>query len=155
MICWTVRLPSQRSTISRLGPFRRRARSGMSNTRCWLFSPRRHPGASRGRLLSSGGIVSPSRFLGRLEGTGGRPAGIYIRKIEGVELSPEDVALGTQRGVRSVLLRARLRVLYNPNERKLRVFRRLRQTASEIIEVAGKPGIVLAHAIHAQGNQLV
>src|SRR5258708_7324494 len=139
MICWTVCLPSQRSTISRLGPFRRRARSGMSSTRCWLFSPRRHPAAKRGRLFSSGGIVIPSRFFCGLEGAWGRPAWINVGKIEGVELRPKDIALGAQRGVGSVLLRARLRVFYDPGKGKLGVLGRLRETAGEIIEAAGKP----------------
>jgi hypothetical protein len=53
MISRTVRLPSQRWTISRLGPLRRRARSGIRRT-CWLlFWPRRTPGARRGWELRS------------------------------------------------------------------------------------------------------
>src|SRR5712692_5403511 len=153
MICWTVCRPSQRSTISRLGPFRRSARSGISKTRCWLFSPRRHPGARRGRLFGSGGIVSSSRFLCGLEGAGGRPAGIDIRKIEGVKLGPEDVALGTQRGVGQILFRGRARVFYDPGQGEFGVLRSLRETAGEIVEAAGEPGIVLTEAIHAQDDQ--
>src|SRR5882762_1223302 len=153
MICWTVCLPSQRSTISRMGPFRRRARSGMSSTRCWLFSPRRQPGARSGRLFSSGGILSSSRFLCGLEGAGGRPPGIDISKIEGVKLSPEDVALGTQRGVGQILFGARARVFYDPGQGEFGILWSLRKTAGEIVEAAGEPGIVLAHAVHPEGDE--
>src|SRR5258708_38247418 len=153
MICWMVCLPSQRSTISRLGPLRRKARSGMSRTRCWLFSPRRQPGARRGRLFSSGCIVSSSRFPSGLEGAGGRPTRIDVGKIEGVQLSPEDVALGAQRGMGQILFRARARVSHDPGESKFGVFRSLRETAGKIVETAGEPGVVLAEAIHAQNDQ--
>src|SRR5258708_5548125 len=155
MICSTVCWPSLRSTISRLGPFKRRARSGISSTRCSLLSPRRQPGARRGRLFSSGGIRTPSRFLRRLEGAWGRPAGINVSKIEGVKLSPENVALGAQRGVRQVLLRARVRVFHDPSQSEFGVFGSLREAAGEIVETSGEPGIVLAHAVHPQGNEFV
>src|SRR6266404_2608413 len=155
MICWTVRLPSQRSTISRLGPLRRRARSGMSRTRCWLFSPRRQPGARRGRLFSSGGMVCSSRILCGLECARRRPARIDVGKVEGVELSPEDVALGTQGGVGGVLLRAGVRVFYDPGESELGVLGSLHQAASEIIEAARKPGIVFAKPVHAKCDELL
>src|SRR5271155_4414657 len=57
MICWTVWLPSQRWTISRLGPLRRRARSGIRRT-CWLlFWPRRTPAARRGRESGFGVVL--------------------------------------------------------------------------------------------------
>src|SRR5437016_4952854 len=127
----------------------------MSSMRCWLLSPRRHPGARCGRLFSSGGIVSSSRFLCRLEGPRGRPAGIDISKIERVKLSPENVALGTQRGVRQILFCARVRVFHDPRKGEFGVFWSLPQTASEIVETAGQPGIVLAQAVHAKGNQLL
>src|SRR5260370_24677127 len=153
MICGMVGLAAQRSTISRLGPLRRKARSGMSRTRCWLFSPRRQPGARRGRLFSSGCIVSSSRFPSGLEGPGGGPAGIDVGKIEGVQLSPEDVALGAQRGMGQILFRARTRVSHDPGESKFGVFRSLRETAGKIVEAAGEPGVVLAEAIHAQNDQ--
>src|SRR5260370_10628338 len=154
MICWTVCLPSQRSTISRLGPFRRRARSGMSSTRCWLFSPRRQPGARNGRLFSSGGIVSSSRILSGLEGAGGRPSGIDISQIEGVKLSPKDFALGTQRGVGQILFRARARVVYDPGQGEFRIFRSLRKSPCEIVEAAEDLGIVLAHSLRAEGDDV-
>src|SRR6266849_1184687 len=153
MICWTVCWPSQRSTISRLGPFKRRARSGMSSTRCWLFSPRRHPGARRGRLVSSGGIVGSSRFPCRLERAGGRPAGIDVSKIERVELSPEDVALGAQRGVGQILFHAGACVFYDPGQGEVGVLGSLREAACEIVETAREPGVVFAEAIHAQDDQ--
>src|SRR6266403_6062105 len=155
MICWTVCLPSQRSTISRLGPLRRRARSGMSRTRCWLFSPRRQPGARRGRLFRSGVILAFSRVLCGLEGAGGRPPGIDVGKVEGVELGPEDVALGTQGGVGGVLLRAGVRVFYDPGESELGVLGSLRQAAGEIIEAAGKPRVVFAKPVHAKCDELL
>src|SRR5260370_20755780 len=104
----------------------------MSRTRCWLFSPRRQPGARRGRLVSSGCIVSSSRFPSGLEGAGGRPAGIDVGKIERVQLSPEDVTLAAQRGVGQILFRARARVSYDPVESKFGVLRSLRETARKI-----------------------
>src|SRR5258707_5003003 len=140
MICWMVGLPSQRSTVSRVGPLRRKARSGMSRTRCWLFSPRRQPGARRGRLFSSGCIVSSSRFPSGLEGAGGRPTRIDVGKIEGVQLSPEDVALGAQRGMGQILFRARARVSHYPGESKFGVFRSLPETSGTIVETAREPG---------------
>src|SRR6266852_2333314 len=153
MICWTVCLPSQRSTISRLGPFRRRARSGMSSTRCWLFSPRRQPGARRGKLFNSGVISIPSRFLRGLERARGRPAGIDISKIEGVELSPEDIALGAQCGVGQILFHAGACVFYDPGQGEVGVLGSLREAACEIVETAREPGVVFAEAIHAQDDQ--
>src|SRR5258708_3666562 len=155
MICSTVCWPSQRSTSSRVGPFKRRARSGISSTRCWLFSPRRQPGARRGRLFSSGGIRAPSRFLRRLEGAWWRPAGINVSKIEGIKLSPENVALSAQRGVRQVLLRARVRVFHDPSQSEFGIFGSLRKAAGEIVKTTGEPGIVLAHAVHPQSNEFV
>src|ERR1700719_191485 len=156
MICWTVCWPSQRSTISRLGPFRRRARSGMSSVRgCWVFSFKRQPGARRGKLWSSGVIPNPSRFLCRLESPRWRPSGIDVGKIEGVKLSPEDVALGTQSGVGQILFRAGACVFYYPVQGELGVLRSLRETAGEIVQTAGEPGIVFAQAIHAQDDQFL
>src|SRR5260370_7782908 len=153
MICGMVGLAAQRSTISRLGPLRRKARSGMSRTRCWLFSPRRQPGARRGRLFSSGCIVSSSRFPSGLEGAGGRAHRIEGGKIEGVQVGTEDVALGAQRGMGQIRFRARARVSHDPGESKFGVFRSLRETAGKIVETAGEPGVVLAEAIHAQNDQ--
>src|SRR2546429_9363331 len=156
MICWTVCLPSQRSTISRLGPFRRRARSGMSSVRCcWFFSFKRQPAARSGKLLSSGVILESFMIPLRAGRRPGRPAGIDISKIERVELGPEDVALGTQRGVGQILFCARVRVFHDPGQGELGVLRSLRETTGEIIETAGEPGIVLAKAVHAKGNQLL
>src|SRR5216684_3597444 len=131
------------------------ARSCISKTRCWLFSPRRHPGARRGRLFGSGGIVSSSRILCGLEGAGGRPAGIDISKIEGVKLGPENVALGTQRGVGQFLFRAGARVFHDPRQGELGVLRSLGETAGEIVQSAGEPGVVLAHAIQAKSDEFV
>src|SRR6267143_3100267 len=103
MICPPVRLPSQRSTISRLGPFSRNARSGMSSTRWLLLSPRRQPAARRGRLFGSGVILDPSKFLVRLKSAGRGPTGIYVGKVKSVELGPENVALGAQGSMRKIL----------------------------------------------------
>src|SRR5260370_4825519 len=155
MICCTVCLPSQRSTISRLGPFKRKARSGISRTRCWLFSPRRQPGARRGWLFIAIGIRIPSRFLCGLESGGGRQAGIHVRKIEGVKLSPENVTFGAEGGVSQILLFAGARVFDDPVEREISVFGGLCETAGEIVEAAGEPGVMFAEAIHAQDNQFL
>src|SRR4051794_38141978 len=89
-----------------------------------------------------------------MEGAGGRPAGIYVREIECVELRPQDVALGAQRSVRLVLLLASVRVLDDPGEGKIRILGSLRETPGEVIEPGGEPGVMLAQAIHAQGDQL-
>src|SRR6267143_3586465 len=53
-----------------------------------------------------------------------------------------------------VLILARACVLYNPGEREICVFVRLRQAARKIVEAAGEPRIVLAESIDAQGNEL-
>src|SRR5260370_34976761 len=136
-----------------VGPVRRSGRAGISKARWWLFSARGQPGAGRGRLFSSGGIVSSSRFLCGLEGARGRPSGIDIRKIEGVKLGPEDVALGTQRGVGQILFGASARVFHDPGQGEVGVLRSLRKTGGEIVEAAGEPGIVRTEAIHAQDDQ--
>src|SRR5260370_10793561 len=143
----TVCLPSQRSTVSRLGPFRRSARSGMSSTRCWLVPPRRHPGARRGRLFRSGGIVSSSRLLCGLKGTRWRPARIDVSKIEGVELSPENVTFGAEGGVSQILFRARARVFYDPCQGEVGVLGSLRESAGEIVGAARGPGIGQGDAV--------
>src|SRR5882762_5590058 len=149
-------MPSQRSMISRLGPFNRSAFSGMCRTRaCWPFSFRRQPRARRGRLLSSG--VLTFAFLGGtdwFERTRRWPAGIDVGEVQRIELRPKDVALGSQRAMRFVLFLARARVLHNPGESEVRVFGRLRKAAGEIIEAAGKPGIISAESIDAKGDKL-
>src|SRR5260370_11706528 len=155
MICSTVCWPSQRSTISRLGPFRRRTRSGMSSVRgCWVFSFKRQPGARRGKLWSSGVISNLSQFLCGLESARRRPSGIDVGKIEGVELGPEDVALGAQRGEGQILFRASARVFHDPRQGELGVLRSLRQAAGEIVQTSGEPWVVLAHAVHAESDEL-
>src|SRR5260370_37894051 len=88
----------------------------------------------------------------RNEGAGRRRARVYVGKIERIELGPENIALRAQCGVRLILLFARARMLCDPGERKLSVFRRLCQAASEVIKAAGEPRIVLAQTIHAQDD---
>src|SRR5256885_77015 len=68
------------------------------------------------------------------EGAGRGPAGTYVGEIEGVELGPENVALGAEGGMGLVLLFAGVCVLYDPGQREVGVFGGLRQTAGEIIE---------------------
>ena len=89
----------------------------------------------------------------RAKGAGRRPAGIDVGEIEGVELRPEDVALGAQGGVGKVLLFARGGVFHDPGESEVGVFGSLRQAAGEIVEAARQPGIVLAQTIHAQRDE--
>src|ERR1700730_11549200 len=95
--------------ISRLGPFNRRAFSGMCRTRdCWSFSLRRQPTARRGRLLSSGVLMFA--FLAGtdwFERAWRRPAGIDVSEVQRIELRPKDVALGSQCAMRFVLFLAR------------------------------------------------
>src|SRR5580692_1140351 len=128
-------MPSQRSMISRLGPLSRRAFSGMCRTRDgWLFSLSRQPTASRGRLLSSG--VLTFYFLGRVGGPEGarrRPAGADVGEVQSVELRPQNVALRSKRAVGLVLFLARPRMLHDPVEGEVRIFRRLRKPAGEIV----------------------
>src|ERR1700730_1584535 len=142
--------------ISRLGPFNRRAFSGMCRTRdCWPFSLRRQPTARRGRLLRSG--VLTLAFLGRtdwFERARRRPAGIDVGEVQRIELRPKDVTLGSQRTVRFVLFLGRACMLHNPGESEVSVFGRLREAAGEIVEAAGKPGIVSAESIDAKGDEL-
>src|SRR6266568_2374197 len=155
MICWTVCLPSQRSTICRLGPLRRSARSGISKVCCrssFPFVREAGVSASRPRDEACFANRAASRFLGRLEGAGGRPAGIDVRKIESVELRPEDIALGAQRRVRLILFLARARVLNDPGESKLGVFGSLREATREIVETPREPWIVFAETVHSQGD---
>src|SRR5258708_33283835 len=88
----------------------------------------------------------------RNESAGRRPARVYVGKIERIELGPENVALRAQCGVRLILLLARARMLCDPRERKLSVFRRLCQPARAVIKTAGEPWITLATAVHAQND---
>ena len=87
------------------------------------------------------------------EGAGRGPAGIYVGEIQGVELRPEDVALGAEGVVGVVLFVARAGVFDDPGEREVGVFGGLRQAAGEIVEAAGEPWVVLAQAIDAQRDQ--
>src|ERR1700737_90495 len=50
-----------------------------------------------------------------------RPAGVYVREIQGVELRPQDVAFSSQGIVSLVLLFPRAGVLDDPGERKVGV----------------------------------
>src|ERR1700674_2365968 len=124
--------------ISRLGPFNRSAFSGMCKTRdCWLFSLRRQPTASRGRLLRSGVLMFA--FLAGTDWSERArrwPAGINVREVQRIELRPKDVTLRSQRTVRFVLFLARARVLHNPGESEVCVFGRLREATGEIVEAA-------------------
>ena len=63
-----------------------------------------------------------------------RPARVNVGKIEGIELGPEDVALGAEGGVGFVLLFARGGVFHDPGEREFGVFRSLCEAAGEIVE---------------------
>src|SRR2546423_1141896 len=54
------------------------------------------------------------------------PAGIYVREVEGVELGPENVALGAQGGVGLILFVAGARVLHYPSKGEVGVFGSLR-----------------------------
>src|ERR1700676_653606 len=156
MISCTVCFPSQRSIISRLGPFNRKARSGMCRTRNgWFFSLRRQPRARHGRLWRSGIIASPSlRGWRWFEGARRRPAGVYVGEVEGVKLCPENVTFGAQGGVGLVLFLARASVFHNPGKSEVGIFGRLREAAGEIIEAAREPGIVSAEGFDAKGNEL-
>ncbi len=97
----------------------------------------------------------PSGFLCGLKSARGRPAGIHVRKIERVELGPENVTFGAEGGVSQILLFARARVFDDPGKREISVFGGLRETAGEIVEAAGEPGVMFAEAIHSQDNQFL
>lgn len=88
-------------------------------------------------------------YVTRDEGAGGWPAGIYVGLMQGVELGPEDVALGAQGIVGGVLFGAGAGVFDDPGEGELGVFRGLGHAAGEIVEAAGEPRVVLAEAIDA------
>src|SRR5579859_1860418 len=83
------------------------------------------------------------------------PAGLNVREIKGVELGPEDVALGAEGGVGFVLLFARCGVFDYPGKSEVGVFGSLRQASGEIVESAQEPGIVLAQTIHAQCDEFL
>src|ERR1700730_4797201 len=142
--------------ISRLGPFNRRAFAGMCRTRdCWPFSLRRQPMARRGRLVRSG--VLTFAFLAGgdwFERAWRRPAGINVGEVQRIELRPKDVTLGSQCAMRFLLFLARARVLHNPGESEVCDLGRRREAAGEIIEAAGKPGIISAESIDAKGDEL-
>ncbi len=87
------------------------------------------------------------------ECAGGRPGGIYVGVVQGVELGPEDVALGAQGVVGGVLFGARAGVFDDPGEGEVGVFGGLGHAAGEIVEAAGEPRVVLAQAIDAQRDQ--
>lgn len=57
--------------------------------------------------------------------------------------------------MRGILFGAGASVLDDPSESELRVFRGLRETRVEIVEAGREPGVVLAKAVHAQGDELV
>ena len=67
-----------------------------------------------------------SGIHGRLKGARGRPAGMNVSEIKGVELSPEDVTLCAECGVREILLFASARMAEAICEGKLSVFGCLR-----------------------------
>ncbi len=96
-----------------------------------------------------------SRFLDGLEGAGRRPAGVHVRKIERIELRPQNIAFGAKRGMGKILLLAGAGVFHAVGESELSVFGGLREAALEIVERGNEPGIVLAHAVHAKGNEFV
>src|SRR5260370_25826514 len=88
-----------------------------------------------------------------MEGARGRPAGIDVGEIESVELRPKNVALGAQGGMGRILFRTLSSASYDPGEREFGVVGSLRETAGKIIQASGEPGIVLAHAVHAQSDE--
>src|SRR5712671_5719163 len=107
------------------------------------------------RELAVDVIANPASraFLIGDESAGWRPAGIYVGKVESVELGPQYVALGAQGGVGLVLLLARVGALDYPREGEVGVLGSLREAAGEIIESAREPRIKLTQAIHAQHDQ--
>ena len=69
-----------------------------------------------------------------MEGAGGRPAGIYVREIESVELGPENIAFGAKGGVGFLLVDARRGVFDDVGEGEVGIFGGLGETSGEIIE---------------------
>ena len=53
-----------------------------------------------------------------------------------------------------VLFLASVRMFDHPGQCELRILRGLGQSSGEIVEAAGKPRIMLAHAVHTQSDQL-
>ena len=44
-------------------------------------------------------------------------------------------------------------MFHDPRQGELRVRRSLSETAGEIVQAGGEPGIVLAHAVHAESDE--
>src|SRR5271166_386968 len=158
--------PSQSSRMMRPVPSTRIAPSGKSTTGASVVPPQRHPGANFGTLASvSFGMllsvrletlvsVSSATVALNPKSARRRPAGLDIRKIERVELRPENVTLVAQCLDDALLLGARRGVVEHVLEREGGVFRSLRQPGLEVVERGSEPGIVLAHFLHAQRDQI-
>src|SRR5215471_309800 len=88
-----------------------------------------------------------------MEGAGRGPAGLDVGVIESIEHGPEDIALGAEGVVGSVLLFARARMFDNPGESELGIFGRLGEACGEIVEARGEPRIELAEFFHTEGDK--
>src|SRR5208283_77606 len=83
-----------------------------------------------------------------------RPAWFDTREIECVELRPKNVALVAQCLNDALLFGTRGGVVEHVLNGKCGVFRRFRQARLKVIKGGSEPGIVLAHFLHAQRDQI-
>src|SRR5208337_542501 len=146
----TEKCPSQSSRMTRPVPSTRIAPSGKRTTGASAVPPQRHPAANFGTLasLSSATVLLNSKRSRR------RPTRFDIREVECIELRPQNVALVAQCLDDAILLGACSGVVVHILDGKGSVFRRLRQPRLKVIERGSEPGIVLAHLLHAQRDQV-
>src|SRR5208337_3805435 len=142
--------PSQSSRMMRPVPSTRIAPSGKSTTGASAVPPQRHPAANFGKLAS----LSSATFLLNSKSSRRRPARLDISEIERVKLRPKNVALVAQCLDDALLLGACSGVVEYVLDGEGSVFRSLRQPRLEIVERGSQPGIVLAHFLHAQRDQV-
>src|ERR1035441_5527398 len=150
--------PSQSSRIMRPVPSTRIAPSGKSTTGASVVPPQRHPAANFGTLVSvSSATIRLNRFRLILNPKRARrrPARLDIRKIERVELRPQNVTLVAQCLDDALLLGACSGVIEHVLDREGSVFRRLRQPCLKVVERGVEPGIVLTQFLHAQRDQIL
>src|ERR1700692_3968001 len=159
VISASVKWPSQSSRIMRPVPSTRIAPSGKSTTGASVVPPQRHPAANFGMLASTSSATTSSsvprlRFRVDAKRPRRRPSRLDVGEVQRVELSPQNVALITQRLDDGFLFGARGGMTENILNGKGRIFRRFGQSRFEIVESGAEIGVMLAQFFHAQRDEI-